>query len=547
MKKRTKKKLSRKMAAICTVFALTISVTLGVMGFYTYYHNILEQYRLYIRTILSLAEGTIQVEDMMRCIGSGEKSRQYEKTQKELDNLKSRSQVEFIYVIRPLNDGVVDNAMYVWNAVTEEERELFTDIDSLGDLSGEGFPLKVSEHFLPAMEGKREILYIPNSTEEFDYVLTGLCPVCGEDGRPQALIGVDIRMDEIYRRLYQYLLYVITGTLCIGGIFLFLFLRVLKKNVVLPVIRMADSAEDFVRQSSGSLEPSQLVFRDPHADTGDEIQFLSESLKEMTAELVEYMGNLKKVAADRERISAELNVATGIQSSMLPRIFPAFPERTEFDIYASLQVAQEMGGSFYDLFLVDQTHLALVIGEIKGRGIPAALLMVITKTLIKNHAQLGYSPDKVLAETNNQLSESSEGMTTTAFLGIVDLTTGVLTYVNAGHCVPLVKHAGKDFAPLPAKNCFMLGSMAGVPYWQQSIPLVQGDLLFLYTKGLAEAENGGHVQYSAEHMQMRLDQAVKEEYTLDGICRIMTGDVEDFLGGVVRRQDIAMLLFRFFG
>jgi sigma-B regulation protein RsbU (phosphoserine phosphatase) len=153
----------------------------------------------------------------------------------------------------------------------------------------------------------------------------------------------------------------------------------------------------------------------------------------------------------------------------------------------------------------------------------------------------------VLAETNNQLSESSEGMTTTAFLGIVDLTTGVLTYVNAGHCVPLVKHAGKDFAPLPAKNCFMLGSMAGVPYWQQSIPLVQGDLLFLYTKGLAEAENGGHVQYSAEHMQMRLDQAVKEEYTLDGICRIMTGDVEDFLGGVVRRQDIAMLLFRFFG
>lgn len=547
MEKRTQKRLSRKMAAICSMFALTISITLGVLGFYTYYHNIMEQYRLYIETIVKLAESTIKVEDMMRCIETREKSRQYEQTQKELDNIKSRAHVEFIYVILPLNDGVTDNAMYVWNAVTEEEQKIFTDIDSLGDLSGEGFPTEVSRHFMPAMEGSREIVYVPNSTEEFDYVLTGLYPVCGADEKPQALIGVDIRMDEIYMRLYQYLLYVVTGTVCIGGIFLFLFLRVLKKSVVLPVIRMADSAEDFVRQSNGSLEPSQLVFQDPYVDTGDEIQFLSESLKVMTAELVEYMGNLKKVAADRERISAELNVATGIQSSMLPRIFPAFPERTEFDIYASIQVAREMGGSFYDLFLVDQNHLALVIGEIKGRGIPAALLMVITKTLIKNHAQLGYSPDKVLAETNNQLSESNEGMTTTAFLGIVDLTTGVLTYVNAGHSVPLLKHAGKEFAPLPVKNCFVLGSMAGVPYWQQSIQLVQGDLLFLYTKGLAEAENGGHVQYSAEHMQMRLNQALKEAYALDELCKIMADDVEEFLDGAVRQQDIAMLFFRFFG
>lgn len=232
---------------------------------------------------------------------------------------------------------------------------------------------------------------------------------------------------------------------------------------------------------------------------------------------------------------------------MLPRIFPAFPERTEFDIYAEMKVAREMGGSFYDLFLVDQTHLAVVIGEIAGKGIPAALLMVITKTLIKNYAQLGYGPDKVLAETNNQLSDSNEGMTTTAFLGIVDLVSGVFTYANAGHCVPLFKHAGKEFQELPTKDCFVLGGMEGVPYWQQSVQMVQGDLLFLYTKGLVESENASMVQYSLEHTKMRINQAVGEAYELGELLHIMEEDVEDFLEGAPRQQDIAMLIFRYFG
>ena len=138
-------------------------------------------------------------------------------------------------------------------------------------------------------------------------------------------------------------------------------------------------------------------------------------------------------------------------------------------------------------------------------------------------------------------------MTTTAFLGVVDLTDGKFEYVNAAHCTPLLKHAGGEFAALPAKDCFVLGSMAGVPYWQQSVRLVQGDLLFLYTKGLPEAENASGVQYSEDHMQMRLNQALGEAYELPDIVRLMQRDVEAFLGGAARQQDIAMLLLRYFG
>ncbi len=547
MREKPKKKLSLKMIATCSVFALILSVVLGGLGFYTYFWNIVDQYEQYIETIISISRSAIDAEDMEECIETGVKSEQYEATQAYLNNIKTNSQVEYIYVIRPLNDSAVDNAMYVWNAVREEEIDEFGEIDSLGDLSGEGFPEEMASQFLSAMESGDQVTYIRNKSEEFGYVLTGLYPVLNDDMEAVALIGVDILMGKIYTDLQQYLLFVVAGTLVIGALFLTLFLRLINKSVISPVTRMAESATDFVRQSGQGLEPSELHFRDPQIDTGDEIQLLSENMKQMTSELVDYMSNLKQVTADRERIGAELSVATGIQSSMLPRIFPAFPERSEFDIYADLKVAREMGGSFYDLFLVDENHLAVVIGEIGGKGIPAALLMVITKTLIKNYAQLGYSPDKVFSETNNQLSESNEGMTTTAFLGIVDLTDGSFRYVNAAHCTPLLKHAGGEFQALPAKDCFMLGSMAGVPYWQQSVRLVQGDLLFLYTKGLPEAENAAQVQYSQAHMQMRLNQTLTEAYELPDIVRIMQEDAEAFLEGAPQQQDIAMLLLRYFG
>ena len=138
-------------------------------------------------------------------------------------------------------------------------------------------------------------------------------------------------------------------------------------------------------------------------------------------------------------------------------------------------------------------------------------------------------------------------MLTTAFLGIVDLTNGKFTYVNAGHCVPLIKHAGKDVSYLPANNCFVLGSMSGIPYWQQTIQLVQGDLLFMYTKGLVEAENKEQIQYSAEHMQMRLNQALGEVYDLREIANVMENDLESFINGATLQQDIAMLFLRYFG
>ncbi len=548
MREKRRKRLSGKVTAICGAFVLIISFTLGLLGFFTYYDNIVERYEQYVEAMIRIAGSHIDVEDMAECIRTGEKSEAYDRTQEQLDRIKSQSNVEYLYVIQPLNTQETDNARYIWNAVTAEELEEFSDIASLGDLSGEGFSGEMAEVFEKALQEEDQVTYYSNNTSEFGFVLTGMLPLKSRDGETQVLVCVDILMNEINEDVRQYILFVLCGTLIVGTLFLLLLLRMVNRSVVAPVVRMADSAEDFVRQSNEGTEPSQLSFRDPCVSTGDEVQLLSESLKEMTLKLVSYMKNLNAATADKERFAAEMNVAQNIQAGMLPSKFPAFPERTEFDIYAALQVAGNMSGNFYDFFLVDKNHLALVIGDINGTGIPAALLMVITRTLIKNYARLGFEPEKVFVETNNQFSESNEGMTTAAFLGILNLSTGVFSYVNGGHRVPLLKHAGGEFEPLPTKDCFVLGSMAGVPYWQQSVQLTQGDLLFFYTKGLTDAENEEKMQYSEEHMQQRLNQTLSQVYELKDILKLMQEDVQEFLGGARQGQeDMTMLILRYFG
>lgn len=545
MKKR--KKLSKKMTLICGIFVLILSVTLGLLGVYTYKNNVRKRYEQYVKTIIKIADNYIDMEDMVQCIVSGNKTEGYEWTQIQLDNIKSRSDVEYLYVIQPLNTEEMDNAMYVWNAVTIEEKENYEQINSLGDLSGEGFSKEMAEMFMGAMEGGDYVTYYTNNTEDFGYMLTGMYPLRTDEGETIALACVDISMNQIYQDIYRYILFVLGGTLAVGSVFLIVLLRLVNKSVVSPVIRMSKSTEDFVKQSNSEMDPSQLSFIDPKVVTGDEIQLLSENLNEMTSKLVVYMGNLQEAAADKERIGAELNVATGIKSSMLPNVFPAFPERTEFDIYASLKSAEEITGNFYDFFLIDQNHLAVVIGNVNGTGIPAALLIVITQTLIKNYTKLGFEPEKVFREANNQLSESNEGMVTTAFLGILNLTTGIFRYVNAGHDIPFFKGAGGIFEPLPAKDCFVLGSMAGVPYWQQSVQLSQGDMVFFYTKGLIDAENKDQVQYSYEHMHMHLNQVLGQAYELPDIVGTMTKDLEEFLKGEPAKEDVTMMVLRYFG
>ena len=254
--------------------------------------------------------------------------------------------------------------------------------------------------------------------------------------------------------------------------------------------------------SEGNLEHRAKIIQD------DEIGELANAFNNMSASLQEYIKNLSSVMAEKERIGAELNVATQIQADMLPSIFPAFPEREEFDIYATMQPAKEVGGDFYDFFLIDDDHLAVVIADVSGKGVPAALFMVIAKTLLKNRAQMGDSPAKVLEVVNNQLCENNKAeMFVTVWFGVMQISTGKIVAANAGHEKPIIRKADGEFEIFKDKHGFVMGGMEGMKYKEYELEIEKGGCLFVYTDGVPEATSSDSELFGME----RLVQVLNEE------------------------------------
>lgn len=274
--------------------------------------------------------------------------------------------------------------------------------------------------------------------------------------------------------------------------------------------------------------------------TGDEIENLAAAFNAMTASLQKYIQDLTNITAEKERIGAELGVATQIQASMLPCIFPPFPTRHEFDIYATMTPAKEVGGDFYDFFLVDEDHLVLVMADVSGKGVPAALFMMIAKTLLKSAAQNGLSPHAVLEKVNNQLCENNDAeMFVTVWLGILEISTGKMVCANAGHEYPAIKRKDSGFELLKDKHGFVLAGMENVRFKEYQVDLQPGDAIFVYTDGVAEATNASEELFGTDRMLDALNK-------VDGRnCETLLKDVHEeinaFVGSAPQFDDITML------
>lgn len=248
------------------------------------------------------------------------------------------------------------------------------------------------------------------------------------------------------------------------------------------------------------------------------------------------------ISAKTSRISTELNLASSIQTGMLPSIFPPFPERHEFDIYASMTPAKEVGGDFYDFFMIDQNHLALVMADVSGKGVPAALFMMIAKTLLKTQSQNGHSPSEVLQKVNNQLCENNPGeMFVSVWFGIYEISTGKLVAANAGHEYPAVRKGDGNFELLKDRHGFVLAGMENSRYKEYEIQLDVGDSIFVYTDGIPEATNANVEQFGADRMLAVLNK--------DRNCsaRDLLTNVHDaliqFVDGAEQFDDVTMLSF----
>ncbi len=242
--------------------------------------------------------------------------------------------------------------------------------------------------------------------------------------------------------------------------------------------------------------------------------------------------------------AAELNVATNIQKSMLPCIFPAFEDRDEIDIYATMDPAKEVGGDFYDFFMVDERHLAIVMADVSGKGVPAALFMVIGKTLIKDHSTPGRDLGEVFSEVNNLLCESnSEGLFITAFEGVLDMVTGEFNFVNAGHEMPFICKAGGDFEPYKIRPGFVLAGMENIRYRAGSMMLEPGDKIFQYTDGVTEATNAANELYGMERLGKVLNRV--KAGAPGEILPAVKADIDAFVAEAPQFDDITMLCLEY--
>lgn len=323
------------------------------------------------------------------------------------------------------------------------------------------------------------------------------------------------------------------------------FIYYAEKHITIPMENLSLIAGEYSRaEKENNLNTKFIVdecrrYENVHGEAGT----LAKAFGEMAVNIEKYIENITAITAENERIGAELNVATQIQADMLPNIFPTFSNSKEFDIFASMDPAKEVGGDFYDFFFTDENHLALVIADVSGKGVPAALFMVIAKTLIKNQAIMGQSPKDILMTVNNQLCENNQAeMFVTVWLGILDIRTGIMTAANAGHEYPVICRAGGNFELYKQKHGLAVAVMENSRYQEYEVQLNKGDALFVYTDGIAEATDSRNELYGTERLLDVLNHNLNA--SCEDTVKKVREDIDAFVGDAEQFDDITMLCFR---
>ncbi len=441
-----------------------------------------------------------------------------------LFDIKDSNGITYLYV-QKLEGNL---CTYIMDADTSEEQ------CQLGTTHGVSGPTKETEHpeeGIPA--------FITNDT--YGWLCTSMEPVRDSEGNPVALVGVDVSMNDIMEDRANYLrsILLIMGIAVVVLMFAILFFFV--KALINPINMLSNAARSFI-QDRNSEKKNDSAISKLNIRTGDEVETLCDSVKQMESDINTYIANLTAVTAEKERIGAELNVATQIQADMLPRIFPAFPEKKEVDLYATMDPAKEVGGDFYDYFLVDDDHLALVMADVSGKGVPAALFMVIAKTLIKNRAQLGESPAVILKNVNEQLCEGNEAeLFVTVWLAIIEISTGKGIAANAGHEHPVLKRADGKYELVIYKHSPTVAIMNGINFREHTFELHPGDRLFVYTDGVPEATNAHNELFGTDRMLAALNR--NPEASPKELLTTLKKDIDLFVGDAPQFDDITMLNF----
>jgi len=557
---RKKSKLALKFVIGFMLLGILICATSSLIGYHQYKSVIEKQYNDTAYQTVDVAMSYIEKEALLEYVAvvkdvrDGKKTSEQLKEYTESDEYKTvakhivdlrrgmeANDIFFVYIDRATLVSYTEgdeNCKPLWFLFDAYHREEYSYM--LGDNSP--FNPKYIEEIEKMMEtGERSDNYFI-SEGDYGYNTSALMPIHvdknGDEIEGMLIACVEVPMTTIQSALRQYVIYAVLITIVLIIIFIAIYMVYLYRRVIVPIDKVADEADSFIENQNRISENLKDI------KTKDEIQNLAESILKMQIDINDYIANLTQITAEKERIGAELDVAKHIQASMLPCIFPAFPGKKEIDIYATMEPAKEVGGDFYDFFMVDDRHLAIVMADVSGKGVPAALFMVIGKTLIKDHTTPGRDLGKVFTEVNDLLCESnSEELFITAFEGVLDLVTGEFVYVNAGHEMPFIYKSGGNFEPYKIRAAFVLAGMEGMKYRAGSMMLEPGDKIFQYTDGVTEATNINNELYGMDRLGEILNKV--KLGTPHEILPAIKKDIDEFVGEAPQFDDITMLCLEY--
>jgi sigma-B regulation protein RsbU (phosphoserine phosphatase) len=331
---------------------------------------------------------------------------------------------------------------------------------------------------------------------------------------------------------------IVAVLIAVGLLSLSFTIVLIARSITKPLSRMADATE--------SIAAGDLDVELPVTQSGDEVGMLTRAFDKMRLSLKEHIRVLTETTAAKQRIESELNIAHDIQMSILPKIFPPFPDRHDIDIYATIEPAKEVGGDFYDFFFIDDTHICVVIADVSGKGVPASLFMAVTKTLIKAKTTAKSIPGEVLTRVNAELSEGNDtNMFVTVFLSILDLATGDFSYANGGHNPPLLIQQEGGVTFIEGSGEPIVGVLEGINYRTKTLRLKNGDRVCMYTDGVTEAANEHDELFGEKRMVAFI--TVFKNHTLEDEIRGLKEEVSRFAANVPQADDITILGLQFNG
>ena len=522
--------ITKKINGAIIVFTLASLLMNVVFDYFAVRKILSETYDTFLTQIAYTGASYFKGDKLERYARDGLKSDEYKDTLIKLANLTENTDISFLYVIIP-DMPDCKSKTYVFNVVNTKLRNKYNPYHA-------GYRENTSDESAARFKRLMEKGGVEIDSSIFSHLGARTrisLALRDSSGKKVGVICVEKQLETISSILRGYVRLDLLFAPFVSLLFFLCFGAFISRKFVKPIVSITKEADGFASHDAHFSDKLKEIH------SNDEIETLARSIEKMGIDIQVYIKDLMRVTSEKERISAELSVASGIQAGMLPKNFSPYPGHPGVQLYASMMPAKEVGGDFYDFFWTGKNKLWLVMGDVSGKGVPAAMFMVIAKALIRNEATLEYEPSEICERVNEQLCEENEqGLFVTCWLGCVNLSTGIMKFANAAHNPPVL-YDGDTYKFLEQKSGIMLAAMEGSKYVQHQIQLKEGSRLFLYTDGVTETQNKDGALFGEPLLLEAL--AKTAALSAKDAISVVNAEVERFADGAEQADDITTLAF----